>query len=375
MISISRIEVSIVEMPLIHPFIVGFGTITHTSSAIVRIFDKDGACGIGETAMTDVPMFKPDYTASVWTTLNTVILPRLVGKAFVKPDEIMQSLAFIRGNYFAKAAVSTALYDLYAQKQGKSIVNILGGTRDRVKISRTVPLYESPEQTLAAAQKFYEEGIRWLKLKIVPGRDIKFIQMLKKHLPDIKLMVDANASYEYSDNTVSLFKSMDDLGLFSIEQPLTWNDIVFHAKLQRELKTDLSLDESLDDAHSARQALEIGACRSGNIKMSRVGGYEETKKIEQLFRAKALPVWIGGAMETPVGIHHNLAAATLEGCTLPIDFIEPLYLTERFFESFTTSLYTIKGDEVIIDASQPGLGISLHENVFGKLVKEAVTHR
>lgn len=362
MISISRIEASIVEMPLVKPLIVSFGAITHASSIIVRIFDKDGNSGFGETSMTAKPVYKPEYTASVWATLTDAILPFLSGKTFESVMAAEASLAFIRGNYFAKAAVSMALFELQARKSGENLVKIAGGARAALDISRTVSLHADPAAALAEAEQHYAAGTRWIKLKIGPGRDIRHLELLKSRLPgDIKLMADANAGYDYNEETVSLFRDIDKLQLFSIEQPLRWNDIVFHASLQRQMKTDLALDESMDDAYIARQALEIGACRGGNIKLARVGGYGEALKIEQLFRAAGFPVWIGGMMETPVGFHHNLVAATLPGCTLPIDFLEAPYMIEGFFDYFTTSLYTIENGQAHINASSPGLGLSLDE--------------
>ena len=64
-------------------------------------------------------------------------------------------------------------------------------------------------------------------------------------------------------------RQLDDFGLLLIEQPLAHDDIIDHARLQAELKTPICLDESIHSADDARKALDLGACRVINIKVSR----------------------------------------------------------------------------------------------------------
>ena len=81
-----------------------------------------------------------------------------------------------------------------------------------------------------------------------------------------------------------------------IEQPLWDDDIFYHARLQKELKTAICLDESIVSARKAAVALEIGACRIINIKVGRVGGFTEARKIHDICQPK-IPVWCGGMLE------------------------------------------------------------------------------
>jgi len=104
-----------------------------------------------------------------------------------------------------------------------------------------------------------------------------------------------------------------------IEQPLWDDDIFYHARLQKELRTALCLDESIVSARSAAIALESGACRIINIKVGRVGGFTEAKKIHDICHAQKTPVWCGGMLESGIGRAHNLALSTLAGFSLPGD--------------------------------------------------------
>jgi O-succinylbenzoate synthase len=104
-----------------------------------------------------------------------------------------------------------------------------------------------------------------------------------------------------------------------IEQPLAPGDLVDHAKLQREIKTPICLDESICSLSDARHALELGSCRIINIKLGRVGGHTEVQLIQAYAVEQGIPVWCGGMLEAGIGRAHNIALSTLPGFTLPGD--------------------------------------------------------
>ena len=102
-----------------------------------------------------------------------------------------------------------------------------------------------------------------------------------------------------------------------IEQPLAHDDIVDHARLQEGLKTPICLDESIHSAEDARKALDLGSGRIINIKVSRVGGLDEAKKIHDLCQARGVPVWCGGMHEYGIGRAANVAISTLPASACP----------------------------------------------------------
>ena len=104
-----------------------------------------------------------------------------------------------------------------------------------------------------------------------------------------------------------------------IEQPLAHDDIIDHARLQAALTTPICLDESIHSADDARKALDLGACRVINIKVSRLGGLREAKRVHDLCFARGVPVWCGGMHEFGIGRAANVAIASLPGFTLPGD--------------------------------------------------------
>jgi O-succinylbenzoate synthase len=114
-------------------------------------------------------------------------------------------------------------------------------------------------------------------------------------------------------------RALDDLNLMMIEQPLADDDIIDHARLQAELVTPICLDESIHTVHDARKALDLGSCRIINIKVSRLGGLSEARRVHDLCLSREVPVWCGGMHEFGVGRAANVAMSSLPGFTLPGD--------------------------------------------------------
>jgi o-succinylbenzoate synthase len=104
-----------------------------------------------------------------------------------------------------------------------------------------------------------------------------------------------------------------------IEQPLGHDEIIDHAVLQAQLETPICLDECIRTAHQAEQAIRMKACGIINIKLGRVGGFSEAKRVHDVAQAAGIPVWCGGMLEAGIGRAHNVALATLPNFVLPGD--------------------------------------------------------
>ena len=104
---------------------------------------------------------------------------------------------------------------------------------------------------------------------------------------------------------------MDEFNLSYIEQPLAENDIIDHAFLQKQIKTPVCLDESINSVNDARKAIELGSCKIINIKSSRCGGICEAIKIHDFCMKHQIPVWCGGMTELGIGRVQNISLASL----------------------------------------------------------------
>src|SRR5258708_33894244 len=123
------------------------------------------------------------------------------------------------------------------------------------------------------------------------------------------LSCDANSAYTLDQvEDLSLF---DQFNLLMIEQPLWDDDIYYHSRLQKQLRTAICLDESIVNVRAAAFAVESGACRIINVKVGRVGGFTEAKKIHDLCQTQNIPVWGGGMLESGIEPRRKLSLSTL----------------------------------------------------------------
>jgi O-succinylbenzoate synthase len=314
---IHSIELREIRLPLVHFFETSFGRTTERRIVLVRVTDSDGAEGWGECTAGEEPFYSDEWTDTAWATLRHFLAPMVVGKEFESAAHVAGPMKPVRGHRMAKATIENACWDLEAKRSDLPLWKYLGGTRSEIACGVSIGIQESLEILLEKIRKEVDAGYQRIKIKIKPGWDLKIIERVRAEFPDILLMGDANSAYTLAD--VSLFKELDHFNLMMIEQPLAHNDIFDHAKLQREITTPVCLDESIRSAEDATHAIELGSCRIINVKLGRVGGHSEAKRIERVARENNLPIWCGGMLESGVGRAHNIAMSTLAGFTLPGD--------------------------------------------------------
>ena len=173
------------------------------------------------------------------------------------------------------------------------------------------------EQLLEKIEVELAAGYQRIKLKIKPGWDVDVVRRVRERYPGIKLMADANSAYTLADT--DHLRQLDDFYLMMIEQPLDHHDIIDHAALQAKLQTPICLDECIRTARHAEQAIQLRACGIINIKLGRMGGFSQAKRVHDIAQAAGIPVWCGGMLEAGIGRAHNVALASLPNFVLPGD--------------------------------------------------------
>jgi O-succinylbenzoate synthase len=213
--------------------------------------------------------------------------------------------------------VECALWDIEAQRKDLPLWKLLGGVHEEIPCGVSLGIQKSLDALLERIETELAAGYQRIKIKIKPGWDVEAAGAVRRRYPSIKLMVDANSAYRLED--APHLKQLDDFYLMMIEQPLAWDEIYQHAALQAQLETPICLDEPIHNARHARAALALGACRIINIKLGRVGGHSEARRVHEVCREAGAPVWCGGMLESGVGRAHNIALSTLENFSLPGD--------------------------------------------------------
>ena len=245
--------------------------------------------------------------------------------------------AGVRGNAFARSALDTAMWDLEACRRGTGLAALLAerlGVEPAPTITCGValgiPRDRSPDTLRRWIGEAVDKGYRRVKIKVAPGWDAVPVKAAGEAMAgrDLPLTVDANGAYEWPADEVAL-RAIDSAELLYFEQPLAPDELVGHARLSKELRTPLCVDETLRDARAARQILELDGPRVWNLKVHRVGGLTETCRIVRLGREAGVSFWAGTMPESGLGSQAAIAAASLPGFVYPSD-VEP---SARWFGS------------------------------------------
>jgi len=313
---VKRIEMREIRLPLVHFFETSFGRTTERRIVLVRA-EADGVAGWGEVTAGEEPFYSHETPETAWHILRDFLVPWTLGREWRAASEVAPRYRPIRGHNMAKAALENALWDIEAQQKGVPLAKLVGGTLDEIPCGVSIGIQNSVEELLEKIARELAAGYRRIKVKIKPGWDADVLAQIRSRFPAIALMADANSAYTLDD--LAHLKSFDRFQLMMIEQPLGWEDIVDHARLQREIATPICLDESIHSADDARKAIELGACRIINVKLGRVGGFTAARQVHDVCRARHVPVWCGGMLESGIGRAHNIAMSALAGFTLPGD--------------------------------------------------------
>jgi len=348
---IECIELHYIDLPLVHPFETSFGR-EFTRPCILVAVRADGLTGWGECTAEVGPWYSSETIETAWHILRDFLIPVVLDLEVASPADVVARFQRVRGHPMARAGLENGVWDLLAQAQGVSLASLLGGRRDRVEVGVSIGIEPTLEALLAWVDQYVAEGYGRVKLKIKPGWDVEVVRAVRERWPDLPLQVDANSAYTLADAPV--FQELDQFDLLLIEQPLHYDDIVDHAKLQAQLRTPLCLDESIHSPEHARWALDIGACRVINIKVGRVGGLTAARQIHDLCASQGVPVWCGGMLETNVGRAANVALATLANFALPGD----ISASARYYrEDIAEPNFVLDDGSTLSVPSGPGLGV------------------
>jgi o-succinylbenzoic acid (OSB) synthetase len=309
-------ELRIIKIQLLHPFETSFGIEVDRTIPILTLYGQ-GLEGYSEGVMEILPLYREEFVAGAVSLLKEALLPKILGADIQTPQDIQDKLAVFRGNRMAKAMIEMAFWDLWAKSQSQPLFMLIGGTRQNIPVGVSLGIQKSLEATRDQVQKHLDLGYKRIKLKIKPGWDTQMIRYIRREFPQAVLTVDANSCYSLAD--IQILHELDQYQLDYIEQPLAYDDIIDHATLQAQLKTPICLDESILSAEDARKALGLGAGQVINIKVGRVGGHLEARRVHDVAQSYNVPVWCGGMLESGIGRAHNIHLATLPNFSKPGD--------------------------------------------------------
>lgn len=357
---VERIELREVALRLKFPFRTSFGVEQDRRILLVSVFADDQE-GVAECVAGEFPGYAYETTDTAWHVLKDFVAPKLLGGSFATAAELLHELRFVRGHNMAVAAVEMAFWDAQARALGVPLWQLLGGRLRDIPVGISLGIQDSIERTVELAEQSVAQGYRRVKLKIEPGWDVQMVAAVREALPDVDLTVDANSAYRLTD--APRLRELDAFGLAYIEQPLAHDDLIDHAALQAQLATAICLDESVHSPDDARKGLAIGAGRVINLKVGRVRGHHEARRVHDIAQAFGAPVWCGGMLESGVGRAANLHLSTLENFLMPGDTSS----SSRYWDEDIVEEALEAKDGVQTVPTGPGTGVTLKRGLVERL--------
>jgi len=352
-VKLNSVELHRIKLSLVAPFETSFGVQTERDVLLLKAITDAGE-GWGECVAGEEPTYSSEYVEGAQEVLIRHLIPRLLNREISLAD-VARILRPIHGHNMAKAALEMAMLDAELRADGKSFGQFFGATRTAVDCGVSVGIHSSIPELLQTVGGYLDAGYRRIKLKIKPGWDVEPVRAVRERFGDVPLQVDANTAYSLAD--AKHLAELDRFDLLLIEQPLPEEEVLAHAKLARNVKTPICLDESITSAQAAADAIELGACQVINIKPGRVGGYLEGRKIHDVCVERGIPVWMGGMLETGIGRAGNVAMAAMPGFTLPGD----TSASDRYYHRDITEPFVLQDGRLKVP-TRPGLGVTVdHE--------------
>jgi L-Ala-D/L-Glu epimerase len=305
---ITDIKVQTVEVPLVEPFHISLGVITHAKSAIVSIETDEGLTGYGE--------------GSPGILITGENLPGTVaGIEIMKRDLTGLDPCDIEAVYWAmgksqahapsgKTAIDIACYDLLGKKVGMPVYKLLGGLSNTIETDITVGI-DKPDVMAQKAQNWVKKGFNTIKTKVGTGlkEDIARVKAIREAVGSgVKIRVDANQGWSAKE-AVQIIERLNEFDLELVEQPVKAWDFEGLEYVTKNSDVLIMSDESCFTATDAFRLAQRHAVDVLNIKLMKCGGIREALKINAVCESAGIQCMLGCMVEeSNVGV---TAAASL----------------------------------------------------------------
>ena len=227
-----------------------------TRSVLFRLETDSGAIGWGECPQR---YLGDPITAEAACPLRE----RLIGFDPFDVERLYVEMDLDAGldEQFLQSGVEMACWDLIGRVCGQPLYRLLGGAyRREIELAACMGI-RPPSEIESIAQGYVEEGFTTLKTKAGrdPDEDVATARAVRDAVGDkLRLRIDPNMGYDPA-TTADLARRMEPYELEYLEQPMPHECLANSAKLRRETKTPLALNESVTTLAVVREILQLDA--------------------------------------------------------------------------------------------------------------------
>lgn len=308
---ITGIRLGRVTVPLKKPFVTSLRTVTVAEDVVIKLETDSSIIGYGSATATVA--ITGETLESIESTLQTHLIPRIIGKHLEDLPELLKSIDnAVPKNTSAKASLVTALYDARAQLDEKPLFQYLGGAKSSFVTDITISM-KSPAEMAQDAMEGIESGFDTLKLKL--GSDVatdfeRVLAVRNAVGSKVILRLDANQGWSAED-AILIIRRMEkaNLQIEFVEQPVKAKDYEGLKHVTTSVRTPIAADESMFSPEDALDILTHGRAQILNIKLAKAGGFHQALKICEHAVHAGAKCMISSMLETSLGINAALALA------------------------------------------------------------------
>ncbi len=312
---ITKIELYKSPVKLKEPFKISLGILTHATNIIIRMHTASGLIGCGECSPFMTIHGESMDSAFI---VGQYLANGLIGTSALDIEAnciLMDTIIY--GNACIKSAFNIAFYDLAAQHARLPLYAFLGGENNKtIQTDYTVSI-DVPDKMAADAIQIKRNGFEIIKVKVGGSKelDVARIRMIREAVGDaITLRIDANQGWTV-DTAIEILTLLEPYNIQHCEEPVSRNMYMALPKIRQSCHIPIMADESCCNHFDAERLIQIQACDSFNIKLSKSAGITNALKILSLAEQADMPVQMGGFLESRLGFtaaaHVALAGKTI----------------------------------------------------------------
>lgn len=350
---ITDIKTHTMRVPLIRPFRISLGVMTHAVSCLVEVETDEGITGYGEGSPG--PLITGENLEGTVESIR-VLREKLIGmdpRDMEAVYTVMNRAIACAGS--AKAAIDIACHDIMGKSWGLPLYKVLGGLNNQIETDMTVGIDE-PEVMAGLAKEHVEAGFNVIKTKVGTdiATDLARVKAIRRAVGnDVKIRLDANQGW-HGKEAVDLLERLNEYDIELVEQPVPRYDFEGLKYVTRNSRVPVMADESCWDSKDALKLVSERAVDFINIKLMKCGGLYEAKKIVNIAEAAGVECMLGCmAEESGIAIHAAAAlGAALKNITRA-DLDASFSLSKLPFEGG----FTVRDTRHLVLSENPGLGL------------------
>jgi len=324
-LSIRAVRTTAVEVPMARPLGTSAQTIRSAPLVLIDLETEEGVTGRSylfcyvKAAAVPIARMLQDALEAV---KGDHVAPLEIAAKLARRYRLIGVQGIIR---MALSGLDIACWDALALAAGLPLCSFLGGAQ------RPVAAYNSnglglmpPEQAAAEADELLGHGFRAVKLRLgrlQANEDLAVVRAVRRRLPDeVALMVDYNQALSVVE-AIGRGRTLDDEGVYWIEEPVRHDDYHGCAEVTRALTTPVQIGENFSGPYAMAAAIRTGASDYVMPDLERIGGVTGWQRAAAL--AAAAGIEMSSHLSPEVSAH--LLATTPTGHWLEyVDWAAPL---------------------------------------------------